>query len=56
MVDITKTTKLNIGNMSSMEVRSVGNELAFGHKINSLPFSRFTPFTNNVNLKLDLLF
>jgi hypothetical protein len=46
--DITKTTKLNIGNMSSMEVRSVGNELAFGHKINSLPFSRFTPFTNNV--------
>jgi len=46
--NLSKTTKLNIGNMSSMEVESVGRELAFGHKINSLPFSRFTPFTNNV--------
>lgn len=46
--DITKTTKLNIGNMSATEIRSLGNELAFGHKINALPFSRFTPFTNNV--------
>jgi hypothetical protein len=46
--DITKSTKLNVGNMSSMEVSSLSRQLAFGHKINALPFSRFTPFTNNV--------
>ena len=46
--DLTKTTKLNIGNMSATEIRSLGNELAFGHKINALPFSRFSPFTNNI--------
>jgi hypothetical protein len=46
--DLTKSTKLNVGNMSSMEVSSMSRQLAFGHKINALPFSRFTPFTNNV--------
>jgi hypothetical protein len=34
--------------MSATEIRSLGNELAFGHKINALPFSRFSPFTNNI--------
>ncbi len=46
--DLTKSTKLNVGNMSSMEVSSMSRQVAFGHKINALPFSRFTPFTNNV--------
>lgn len=46
--DISKTTKINIGNMSSLEIKSLNNELAFGHKINALPFSRFSPFTNNI--------
>jgi hypothetical protein len=46
--DITKTSKINIGNMCATEIRSLGNELAFGHKINALPFSRFSPFTNNI--------
>ncbi len=46
--DLSKSTKLNIGNMSSIEVNSLSNQLAFGHKINSLPFSRFTPFTTNL--------
>ncbi len=47
-VDITKSTKLNIGNMVSSEIKSMGRTLAFGHKINALPFSRFVPFVNNV--------
>ncbi|OYU97508.1 MAG: hypothetical protein CFE21_04230 [Bacteroidetes bacterium B1(2017)] len=46
--NLSKTTKLNIGSMSSMEISSMSRQLAFGHKINALPFSRFTPFTNNV--------
>lgn len=48
--DLGKNTKLNVGNMSSIEIESVSNQLAFGHKINALPFSRFTPFTNNVGV------
>lgn len=47
-VDITKSTKLNIGNMVSSEIKSMGRTLAFGHKINALPLSRIVPFVNNV--------
>jgi hypothetical protein len=47
-LDLTKTTKLNVGNMVSSEIKSMGRTLAFGHKINALPFSRFVPFVNNV--------
>ncbi len=47
-LDITKSTKINVGNMVSSEIKSMGRSLAFGHKINALPFSRFVPFVNNV--------
>lgn len=47
-LDITKSTKINVGNMVSSEIKSMGRTLAFGHKINALPFSRFVPFVNNV--------
>lgn len=49
-LDLGDNTKLNIGNMSSIEIESLSRQLAFGHKINALPFSRFTPFTNNVGV------
>ncbi|MCF8253790.1 MAG: hypothetical protein K9H61_12805 [Bacteroidia bacterium] len=48
--DLGKTTKLNVGNMSSMEIQSLSSNLAFGHKINALPLSRFAPFTNNIGV------
>lgn len=44
----TKSTRINLGIMNSLEVESVTRQLAFGHKINALPFSRFAPFTNNI--------
>jgi hypothetical protein len=47
-IDLGKNTKFNFGNMFSQEIEWMGNKLAFGHKINALPFSRFAPFTNNI--------
>jgi hypothetical protein len=49
-IDVTKTTKINIGNMVSQEIKSMSRGLSFGHKINTLPFSRFVPFVNNVGV------
>jgi len=47
-INLGRNTKLNLGNMFSQEIEQMGNKLAFGHKINALPFSRFAPFTNNI--------
>ena len=47
-INLGRNTKLNVGNMFSQEIEQMGNKLAFGHKINALPFSRFAPFTNNI--------
>jgi hypothetical protein len=41
-------TKINLGNMVSQEIENQGNVLAFGHRINALPLSRFVAFSNNV--------
>ncbi|MEM9023464.1 MAG: hypothetical protein AAGB22_06965, partial [Bacteroidota bacterium] len=40
--------KINVGNMVSREIDIMDRGLAFGHKINGLPFSRFVTFSNNV--------
>lgn len=40
--------KVNLGSMVAQEIQSQGNVLAFGHRINALPFSRFVTFSNNV--------
>ncbi len=47
-INIGRNTKINFGNMLSQELEQMGNKLAFGHKINALPFSRFAPFTTNI--------
>ena len=40
--------KMNIGNMFATELEIQGSRMAYGHKINALPFSRFVTFSNNV--------
>lgn len=45
-----KNTFINVGNMAAQEIKSLSNELSFGHKINALPFSRFAPFTSNMGV------
>lgn len=41
-------TRVSVGNMVSSEIDKLSNQLSFGHKINALPFSRFSPFTDNI--------
>lgn len=45
---IGKSFKINFGLQAAQELERVSNRLSFGHKINTLPMSRFVTFSNGV--------